>query len=73
VALPGRSMSPLQLAQVVADKFTPVVFFCDGIHSSHSYRAAKKVVALGYANVFWFRGGIQEWADKGLPIVALHK
>ena len=72
VAIPSQLISPETLTDATTDKFTPVVFFCEGEHSSDSYKAARKAVALGYATVFWFRGGLQEWLDKGLPVIKRH-
>jgi rhodanese-related sulfurtransferase len=30
-------------------------------------KAIKKAVSYGYVNVFWFRGGLLEWQEKGFP------
>ena len=43
----------------------PVVFFCTGPHCWLSYNAALRAVALGYSEVYWYRGGIEAWVDAG--------
>ena len=66
-SLPYSQTSPDALSSLVPDKLTPVVFYCDGLQCPHSMKAIKKAVSYGYVNVFWFRGGISEWTEKGFP------
>lgn len=65
--LPYTQTSPDSLSSLVPDKLTPVVFYCDDLSCPHSMKAIKKAVSYGYVNVFWFRGGINEWTEKGFP------
>lgn len=68
VSLPTSRPSPSALANVVPDKTTPVVFYCDGVSCSQSIKAVKKAASYGYVNIFWFRGGMDEWVQKGFPV-----
>lgn len=45
------------------DKMKPIVSFC---HPKcwGSWNAAKRLVMLGYAHVYWFPGGVEAWQDK---------
>jgi PQQ-dependent catabolism-associated CXXCW motif protein len=43
------------------DKTRPMVFFCVDSECWLSYNAALRAIALGYANVMWYRGGIASW------------
>lgn len=61
-------MTPALLAKQLPGKETPVVFYCNGERCARSGNAAKKAVSWGYRQVYWFRGGWQEWSDKGLPV-----
>ena len=56
------------LAANIATKDTPVCFYCNGVTCGRSADAAKKAMAEGYSNVYWFRGGIAEWKEKGFPV-----
>ncbi|WP_210395698.1 rhodanese-like domain-containing protein [Motiliproteus sediminis] len=56
------------LAAAVPSKNTPVVFYCNGVKCGRSADAASKAKAAGYTNLFWFRGGIAEWQEKGYPV-----
>ena len=71
VAISDSRFTPDQIAALAPDKFTPILIFCDSIASGYSYRAANKLVSWGYARVFWLRGGLREWLDAGLPVVAV--
>ncbi len=68
LSLPDTKTSPGALSSLVPDKLTPVVFYCEGLSCPHSMKSVKKAVSYGYINIFWFRGGIAEWKNKGLPV-----
>ena len=51
----------------LGDKARVLVFFCRGTECWLSYNAALRAVALGYENVYWYRGGITAWEDANLP------
>jgi len=41
------------------------VFFCASVNCWLSYNAALRAVALGYTEVYWYRGGIEAWLEAG--------
>lgn len=49
------------------DKQRPLVFFCSGVRCWLSYNAAVRAIRGGYADVYWYRGGIDAWRAAGLP------
>lgn len=49
----------------------PVVFFCQGVRCWLSYNAALRAVALGYREVYWYRGGIEAWLAAGEALAPL--
>jgi len=57
------------LKKHVADKNSAVLFYCNGPRCMRSTDSVKKALGWGYKNIFWFRGGWQEWSDKKLPVV----
>jgi rhodanese-related sulfurtransferase len=73
VTVAEQTLSAHTLTTLTKDKFTPLVIFGADAHSIHGYKAARQAVTLGYTYVFWFRGGFQEWLDKGMPVVKLQK
>jgi PQQ-dependent catabolism-associated CXXCW motif protein len=44
---------------------TPLVFFCLSAECWLSYNAGLRALELGYANVYWFRGGTAAWQRAG--------
>jgi adenylate cyclase len=50
------------------DKTRPIVTL--GVSAYHwpGYNLARRAAALGYRNVFWYRGGRDAWAAAGLPM-----
>lgn len=55
------------LSAVGADKSASLIFQCNGKECWKSYKAAAVAVKAGYSKVYWFRGGIPEWKQKGFP------
>ncbi len=43
----------------------PLVFFCASENCWLSYNAALRAAALGYSEVYWYRGGIEAWTSAG--------
>ena len=68
VGLPDYDTSAESLAKHVPSKSTPVLFYCNGVKCGRSVKSSKKAVGLGYKNIYWFRGGWEEWMQKGLPV-----
>lgn len=57
------------LDSIVPTRDTALLFYCNGVRCLRSSDAITKAVSWGYTNVFWFRGGWKEWAEKKLPVV----
>ncbi len=49
------------------NKQVPVLFYCQSPHCWMSYNAALRAINMGYAQVLWYRGGIEAWKRAGLP------
>lgn len=60
--------APEEIAQVLPDKNAKIIVYCSGHTCSMSYHAAKRLVRLGYTNVFNYEGGIGEWRSYQQPI-----
>ena len=69
IGMPNTETNANSLRKHVSSKRTPVLFYCNGIRCGRSVKAAKIAMANGYKKVYWFRGGIEEWEAKGLPLV----
>lgn len=49
---------------------TATVFYCTSSKCGRSLNALKIVQSCDYRNVYWFRGGFEEWQSKGYPYVS---
>lgn len=67
-SLPDIKTTPESLSTAIPSKETPVAFYCNGVKCGRSVKASTMAVNEGYKNVYWFRGGWEEWIQKGLPI-----
>ena len=61
-----------QLAATLAnitddDVARPIVVYCIDANCWLSYNAALRFDALGYENLYWYRGGIAAWKAANLP------
>jgi len=56
------------LAAAIDTKDTPTCFYCNGVNCARSADAITKAKVAGYSNLYWFRGGIAEWQEKGFPV-----
>ncbi|MCU0841106.1 MAG: rhodanese-like domain-containing protein [Thiobacillaceae bacterium] len=69
VSLPDTETSCASLAKVIPGKTTPSLFYCNGPKCGRSAKAIKVARQCGYGNIYWFRGGFEEWLKKGYPFV----
>ena len=68
VSLLDTEMTLEQLSKYAPDKSTPLLFYCNGERCLRSSRAAIKAQGWGYKLIYWFRGGWNEWVEKGMPV-----
>jgi rhodanese-related sulfurtransferase len=57
------------LAGLIGSLTTPAIFYCNGVGCDRSGRAVRIALACGYREVYWFRGGIEEWRDWEFPLI----
>jgi rhodanese-related sulfurtransferase len=58
------------LQTVAPDKSQALLFYCNGTRCLRSTDSINKALDWGYTNIFWFRGGWQEWSEKKLPVIS---
>ena len=65
VSLPDIETNCERLAAVIPEKTSPALFYCNGIKCGRSVVSIKIARSCGYHNIYWFRGGFEEWKNKG--------
>jgi adenylate cyclase len=59
----NRKMHDLTKGELSA----PIVVFCVNSERFTGYNLVIRLVALGYTQVYWYRGGVEAWQVNGLP------
>lgn len=70
VSLPDLQTNCASLAKVIPKKSSPTLFYCNGVNCGRSVTSTHIALKCGYTNLYWFRGGYEEWTDKNYPVVA---
>ncbi len=69
IGLPNTDTTPESLAKHAPDKGKPILFLCNGVKCGRSVESSRNALKWGYTKIYWFRGGMEEWDNKGLPMV----
>jgi rhodanese-related sulfurtransferase len=75
--LPGAINVPVgeqfeeNIQQAVPDKHRPVIVYCLDKECQASVKAAQKMDALGYENVYDYEDGKTDWKEAGLAVEKL--
>ncbi|MFO7542121.1 MAG: rhodanese-like domain-containing protein [Thiobacillus sp.] len=56
------------LNRLPKDKKAALIMYCDGTICWKSYKSATMAIQAGWKNIYWFRGGLPEWKEAGLPV-----
>lgn len=57
------------LAAIIPSKSTPALFYCNGVKCGRSVKSIRVALSCGYKDLYWFRGGYDEWIEKGYPYI----
>jgi rhodanese-related sulfurtransferase len=63
ISLPDTETNCASLL-ALTDESTPTIFYCNGPKCRRSDRAVSIAKDCGYTNLYWFRGGFEEWKEK---------
>lgn len=69
ISLPDIDTNCKSLAKIIPKKIDPVLFYCNGVKCGRSVVSSRVALKCGYNNIYWFRGGYEEWKAKGFPNV----
>ena len=67
VSLPDVDTTCESLSKLISKKDAPSLFYCNGVKCGRSAKAINVALSCGYSNIYWFRGGYEEWLAKGYP------
>jgi len=69
ISLPDTKTNCQTLARIIPSKNTPSLFYCNGIKCGRSAIAIKIAKKCGYQELYWYRGGFEDWIEKGFPYI----
>ncbi len=69
ISLPNTETRCETLAGVIPATDNPVVFYCNGSKCGRSAKNTRIAVQCGYRQIYWFRGGIEEWSAMQFPLL----
>lgn len=69
VSLPDIDTTCDSLAKLIPEKSRPVLFYCNGVKCGRSAKAIVVAKQCGYNKLYWYRGGFEDWLEKGYPII----
>ena len=72
LSLPDIETNCSRLGKIIPGKNSPVLFYCNGIKCGRSVVSIKIATSCGYTNMYWFKGGFEEWKDKGFQYTMDH-
>ena len=57
-----------QIQTVAPDKASPILVYCLDSDCESSAKAARRLVELGYSEVYDYEAGKVDWKEAGLPV-----
>jgi rhodanese-related sulfurtransferase len=69
ISLPDIDTNCSELGKIIPSKMTPVMFYCNGINCERSVTSVKIAKSCQYKNIYWFKGGFEEWKEKGFQYI----
>ncbi len=71
VSLPDIETTCDTLKGVLPAADAPAAFYCNGVKCGRSVIALQIAKGCGYTRLHWFRGGFEEWKQKGYPFLQM--
>lgn len=69
LSLPDEETDCEALSKVIPGKHQESLYYCNGPKCGRSVKAVKIALDCGYDNIYWFRGGFEEWKEKNYPYI----
>lgn len=67
ISLPDTDTDCQSLSKVIPSKNQPVGFYCNGVRCGRSAVAIKIARSCGYQELYWYRGGFEDWLKRSYP------
>jgi rhodanese-related sulfurtransferase len=71
ISLPNTKTDCDTLSKVIKTSKSPTSFYCNGTKCGRSVKSIKIALACGYKNIYWYRGGFEDWLENDLPYLVI--
>lgn len=69
ISLPNTKTNCSSLSKVVKKMDSPAIYYCNGPKCGRSLKSVKIALKCGYNNIYWYRGGFEDWKHKNYPFL----
>ena len=73
ISLPNTKTDCNSLSQVIKNHNNPTVYYCNGPKCGRSVKSIEIALKCGYQNIYWYRGGFEDWKENDYPFLIDHK
>ena len=67
ISLPNTKTDCTTLSKVVKQLNSPSVYYCNGPKCGRSVKSINIALKCGYNNIYWYRGGFEDWKGQNYP------
>lgn len=67
ISLPNTKTDCATLSKTVKALNSPTVYYCNGPKCGRSAKSINIALKCGYHNIYWYRGGFEDWKDQNYP------
>lgn len=69
ISLPNTKTDCDSLSENIKNLTVPTVYYCNGPKCGRSVESIKIALKCGYNNIYWYRGGFEDWKEKDYPFL----
>ena len=69
ISLPNTKTDCDSLSKNIKTLTSPTVYYCNGPKCGRSVKSIKIALKCGYSNIYWYRGGFEDWKELDYPFV----
>ncbi|MCW8855098.1 MAG: rhodanese-like domain-containing protein [Gammaproteobacteria bacterium] len=73
ISLPNTKTDCKSLSEIIKSSNNPTVYYCNGPKCGRSVKSIKIALSCGYRNIYWYRGGFEDWKENDYPFLIENK
>ena len=73
ISLPNTKTDCDSLSKAIKSTRHPTVYYCNGPKCGRSVKSIEIALTCGYTNIYWYRGGFEDWKENDYPFLIENK